>query len=625
MPVQEQETKRNEPVGISEDERKKQVVQENTGVRKSGRLLPFLNAKAEHHQSRIDNATSKIAALHVKMGGHKQKIKQLSAKAERLEDQNRMLKAALGNLPLIRRLIEKNEQRIADIREHKIPAREQKIAGCESKIRQQMAKRDRIWHKLSRVIALNSVVKSFSIGKSQTRRKAFADAMQKLNGATFTCLLDKKADLVTQRDELMQAYSDPQTDMSDKFKIQQQIDELSAKIAVLDEKIETICRSETFYLEQGENELEAAITLTEQHLETAAESNEAPTMPELAEGVLNASHKAEELSKTQVAEIAAQSMEQQHKLEELLEDDANMLDGIINNGSKADIDKAKAELTAGIQSMQTIAENPFVSAEMREMAQNNIADMKNQLSVLEEADNVIAENWLSEMLDSGQAELTESGGFKINPEYYVSLPQNERHYESMTEIQAVEVMTELQKQGVQFSAASRQEGAVSITVANKDVSALSQIMQNTVGKTVQRSAVKQPRQEPVQTINPEYYKSLAPSERFTRKESLHTAREIAKELTAQNIPYSALVRPNDTVVLTVSKENAQAFMQLSAQSKGGKTASPQTKQEHAAPKKEGRKSFFSRSSMQKNAQRISGRTQHNSQQKEKKKENQVLF
>lgn len=83
--------------------------------------------------------------------------------------------------------------------------------------------------------------------------------------------------------------------------------------------------------------------------------------------------------------------------------------------------------------------------------------MKHQLSLLDEADEVFVESWLTDMLDKGQAELTEDGGFRINADYYKELPRNDRHYESMTEILAVEVMSALIEAGVQFSAASRGE------------------------------------------------------------------------------------------------------------------------------------------------------------------------
>lgn len=86
--------------------------------------------------------------------------------------------------------------------------------------------------------------------------------------------------------------------------------------------------------------------------------------------------------------------------------------------------------------------------------------MKKQLDLLDSDDEVEVETWLSDMLESGDAVLTDDGGFKVNPDYYKELPRNDRHVETMTEIQAVEVMSALTAAGVQFSAATKGEDNV---------------------------------------------------------------------------------------------------------------------------------------------------------------------
>ena len=48
--------------------------QEESGAQKSDKLLPFLNAKAEHHQSRIDSLDEKIANQTDKIDRNKAKI-----------------------------------------------------------------------------------------------------------------------------------------------------------------------------------------------------------------------------------------------------------------------------------------------------------------------------------------------------------------------------------------------------------------------------------------------------------------------------------------------------------------------------------------------------------------------
>lgn len=94
----------DQPAVDAEELRKKQAQsqehqQDETSVQKSGKLLPLLNAKAEHHQSRIDSLDEKIANQTDKIDRNKANIEALSAKADKLEDTNRMLKATIGNLP----------------------------------------------------------------------------------------------------------------------------------------------------------------------------------------------------------------------------------------------------------------------------------------------------------------------------------------------------------------------------------------------------------------------------------------------------------------------------------------------------------------------------------------------
>lgn len=637
MPVQDNEDKRTpEPVIDAEEElRRKQAQaqehqQDETNIQKSGKLLPFLNAKAEHHQSRIDNIDGKVATQQDKIAKHTVKIEKLGAKADRLEDVNRILKATFGDIPIVQNMIKRNEQRIQAIRNEKIPNRTQKLVNCENKIEQLTAKRDRIYHKLNRVIALNDTIRSFSIGLNKERREAFSDALSRLNAATIDCLADKKAALVSQRTALMEQYNAPETNAVDKYKLQDKINHLSDRIQELESKMMKIARPKTHYQEQRGDQLDASMKLTSDKLGEMLQKGTV-AMPDLSEEVLTAAHQVETIDKDKTAQLASQlGIQPLCKVEEQLEDDVNMIDGIINNGTKEDIDKAKAELAEGIRSMEELADNPFVSEEMREMAAENLANMKRQFSLLDEADDVFVESWLMDMLDKGQAELTEDGGFKINADYYKELPRNDRHYESMTEIQAVEVMSALTAAGVEFSAASRGEDKVSVTVSKKDVPALTDMMQESIGRTVKKSVKKShTKSEHYQTINPDYYKSLPKEQRYTRVEPKDTTREIVKGLMSQNIPYSAVVRKNDTVAVTVSKENSQAFQQIgkSVKSKrdveltdrinGGKSTV-------ASAKKDGRRAYFSRSKMQKDVQRISGRGQQKPQQTLKKKD-QELF
>lgn len=682
MPVQDNDEKRTaeQPAVDAEEElRRKQAQaqehqQDETGAQKSGKLLPFLNAKAEFHQGRIDSLDEKIANQTDKIDRNKAKIEALSAKADKLEDTNRMLKATVGNLPGIRKIIEINEQRISAIREQKIPKREQKVEQGWKKIDTMTAKRDRIEHKLNRVVALNDTIKSFSIGFNKERREAFADAMTRLNGATVDCLSDKKASLEAKKQEILTTYNDPATSVVDKYKLSEQLKSVNERITALDDKIMKLARPETHYAEQTNDQLDASMKLTGDKLGQMVQDG-TMDMPTLAEGAVQAAQEVETLDRSQVAALADQlGIQPLAGVEMQLEDDYNMIDGLINNGSKEDIDKARAELREAIKNMESIAENPFVPQEMRDNAADELVNMKKQLEILDMADEVEVDSWLTAMLENGDAVLTDDGGFKVNPDYYKELPRNDRHVETMTDIQAVEVMTALTAAGIDYSAATKGEDKVGITVSKKDVPALNDIMYAAIGKIARTEAAQENggkgEKGKYQTINPEYYASLGKEDKHTRVEPIGTARKIVAELQKANIPYSAVVRKNDTVAVTVSKANAPAYKQIESAVKGERAvefvnsdffkALPKQERftqrmdegqarkksaeltakgvEHSAvfggaksavtvAKKDSQRAFFTRGRMQRDAQRISGRGQQKPQQREqtpKKRKNQGL-
>lgn len=682
MPVQDNDDKRttDQPAVDAEEElRRKQAQaqeqqQEESGAQKSDKLLPFLNAKAEHHQSRIDSLDEKIANQTDKIDRNKAKIEALSAKADKLEDTNRMLKATIGNLPGIRTLIANNEKRIQAIREVKIPKRQEKIDQGWKKIDTLTAKRDRIEHKLNRVIALNDTIKSFGIHFNKERREAFADAMTRLNSSTVDCLSDKKATLEAKKQAILDTYNAPETSAVDKLKLGEQLKGVNERIGALESKIMKFARPETHYEEQTNDQLDASMILTGEKLGEMVQ-NGTMDIPSLAEGAVQAAQEVETLDRSQVASIADKLIDQPLASAEMqMEDDYNMIDGIINNGSKEDIDKARAELREGIKNMENLAENPFVPQEMRENATAELEKMRKQLELLDSVDEIEVESWLMTMVDNGDAVLTDDGGFKVNPDYYKELPRGDRHVETMTEIQAVEVMSALTAAGVAYSAATKGEDKVGITVSKNDVPALNDVMYASIGKIAHTEAAKENggkgEKGKYQTINPEYYASLGKDDKHTRVEPIATARKIVAELQKQNIPYSAVVRKNDTVAVTVSKANVEAYKQIESAVKGERAVEyvnpdffkslPKQERftqrmdegqarkksaeltakgvEHSAvfggeksavtvAKKDSQRAFFSRGRMQRDAQRISGRGQQKSQQREqtpKKRKNQGL-
>lgn len=585
MPVQDNEDSRKKvPEPVPEEPQNQ--AQEN--IQKSGKLLPFLNAKAEQHTNRIENLNSKIATQESKISKHTSKIEKLTARADKLEDTNRMLKNMFGDNPLVQSFIKKNEQKIADIRENKIPNRQQKIKACQGKIVKLTAKRDNVQHKLNRVIALNDTIKSFTIGRNAERRAAFSSAISRLNVATVECLTDKKVQLESRKNAVMKQYNAPETDVADKFKLQDKLNDLSAKINSVDEKIAKI-KPDIKLAEKPSELVDATIKLTSDTIaEKVQEGN--ISMPEVSLDTVTAAQSVESLDKDKINELAGQINDNPLKnAEEQLEDDANMIDGIINNGSKSDLEQTRAELLAQLAAIDNV-----------------LGEQSSPQHTVE----VTAENWLENAVSQGIAEITDNGGFKVNPDYYAELPKSERHFESMNETQAVEVMLALSAADIAFSAVGRGDGKVSLTVAKDDVATLNDVMYSTIGKIAQTAAVQENggkgEKGKYRTVNPEYYASLAKNQRFTQVEPIETGRKIAAELQRANIPFSAVVRKNDTVALTVSKANSQVFKQIES-----KYRKPKQVERRAD------KAYFSRSKLKRDAQQIGAKSSQKDPQKSK--------
>lgn len=288
MPVQDNEIpKAEEQIFENEDEKLKQAVQnsQENSTSKSQKLLPFLNAKAEFHQNRIDTLNEKIATREDKIARNEAKIEKLSAKADRLEDRNTMLKNTLGNLPGIKKLIESNEKKIESIRENKIPKRQQKIERHKDKIAQFNNKRDGIEHKQNRVLALNDVVKSFSIGLNKERREVFSNAMDRLNKATIECLNDKKNSFSAEKTALVDRYNDENTTVLEKLDLQNDILSLNKKITSVDSRIDELTNSEAL-VKQPDEVVNKVINDTEITLNDMAES-ETISIPNISDTILN--------------------------------------------------------------------------------------------------------------------------------------------------------------------------------------------------------------------------------------------------------------------------------------------------------------------------------------------------
>ena len=568
----------------SEEEKHREAVenmQESSNI-KSQKMLPFLNMKAEFHQSRIDTLNEKIAARQDKIARNEAKIERLSAKADRLEDKNRVLKATLGNLPGIKQMIEANERKIKAIREEKIPKRQQKCKIHKNRIEKLTNKRNVVSHKLDRVSALNNVIRSFSIGHNKERREVFSNAMDKLNQASVNCLNDKKNALETRKSILLLTYSLSETSAVDKINLQGKISDVNGRIEALENKIHKIARPEYYHAEQSNDMIDAAMKVTEDKLSEISEKDKL-SMSDISDGVITETQELENKDKSEISHIAENYLK---NTEMALEDDYNSIDGIINNGSKA------------------------------------------------------------------EPENTDSA--KINPDYYKSLPKENRHIEVMMASQADKVMEQLTNAGIAFSAVKRTENKTAVTVDKSDSDTLKNAMKEAFREMEQESKAawrqlgdayveayeerKIPDKKPlIKTINPDYYRSLTKDNRSINVETAEVGKKVMEQLEDKGIQYSAVERKNNTVAITVSKTDEQAYKSISDSIKAARAVqyvNPDfyrsiPKEEHSTqrmPQKQAVTSeknndqavYMSRDVLKRQAQRISRKGRENSQAKTKK-------
>ncbi len=580
MPTQENEINKTEQIQPSQEEdlRKNIAKAQENNEHNSQKLLPFLNAKAEFHQSRIDTLDEKIASRQNKIAKNEAKIEKLSATADKLEDKNRMYKATMSNIPGIKLIIAKNEKKIQQIREEKIPKREAKIDAHKYRISQLTKKRDVISHKMNRVIALNDTIKSFSLGLNKERREIFSEALDRLNKSSADCLTDKKNTLEAEKSALMQQYDDPNTNVLAKIDLQNDITSLNKRISVLDSKIEKLSKSESL-TKQPDIVVDKVIQETENKVNEAVQ-NDSISVPDVSDVVLTSAMKSME-----------QTLDSNYlkNAEMAVEDDYNMIDGIINNGSKEELEQNKNQLETEIQNMQKMMEGHFVSENVKTSLKADVDRMQNELAAVNSALAVFftpVEENIEKKPEISKETVSKDNIVKINPDFYQTIAYDDRRIETMNNIQADKVISMLENAGIMYSAAKR-EDSTSITVYKTDQRLFKEMIEKAYqemeceSKAVwhqlgdafveayeERQMPDNSDKKPVtKAINSDYFKSLTKDNRSINVETAEVGKAVMEKLDDMGIKYSAVERKNNSIAITVSKADEQAYKNVSDNAK----------------------------------------------------------
>lgn len=515
MPVQD-ESKPEKTENIQENEEEKRqktaIGQSENNITKSQKFLPFLNTKAEIHQNQIQSLDMKIARRENKISRNEAGIERLTAKADRLEDRNTMLKNMMGSVPLVRRLIEKNEQKIANIRENKIPKRQEKIKVHKQKIAVLSGNRNKIEHKLNRVIALNDAIKSFSIRLNSERREIFSSAIDRLSMANADCLSDKISALQSKKQQIIEEYNRPETSVVDKLKLTQKLKNLNEKIHDTNEKMRKFVHSENNYSEKSADVVDATMKVTSDKFADISE-DATYTIPEITESIIATSMKVNMNFYNSVPKnerfTAAMTVPQSEKV----------MDELANKNIEF------SAVTRGEKAVVMVAEK-------------NTLDLQ---EIIEQSQNEINQ----EFHDNSRAEKTD---FKpINPDFYKSLPKENRSINIETKENAEKIMSQLSAKNIAFSAVECKNNKFAITVAKKNENAYKSVADE----------VKEERA--VHYINTDFFKSLPKNERVSQGMSQENAEQKIAELSKKNIPHSAILNGEKSVVTVAKKDVETAF------------------------------------------------------------------
>lgn len=560
--------------------------EKNTAIKTektSESLLPVLNAIYQKHEDRIDSLQEKRETRENKIAKNTVKLDKLTAKVERLQQTNVMLKGLSGgvlNAP-IQALIQRNQRRIDKIQNTSIPNRQAKIEKhmrridvIDHKIAVSQAKSDKIRH-------LDNAIKSFTIRNPEERRQQFTQSMDGLQDASKKTLSFKIEKCDQQIASLSKAYG-MATNSMEQLSIGDKIQDIQARKQALLVRMSKLRNLEKSFAEHTPEQVEHLLSHTEAVVDTAIESGNAqPAL--LAETVV-----------TQGADYlrnAELSMEQNY----------NNIDGVVNNLPP---EKETSEQQQEQQQTEAIHNDiPEQSEQSKELEEKEtVPDEVSQSNEKETVDHaeqsVKEENWLSSLVDSGAAKINKNGTFCINPDYYHQIPAEDVHMESFKTEQAMGILENLAAIGISFTALSLTDtNIVTIAIDNRNTTALhefAEIVNDSIQvRTEEKKTVieqtdeksteiienskqlteKEPDMpstpediktekhmtEPIK-VNPEYYASLPKQERLVTNESRTTAEKIMQSLDSQNIPYSAVERSQgETIAITVSKENEQAF------------------------------------------------------------------
>lgn len=506
---------------------------------KSETLLPIFHMAYGSHMDTLDHLQEQKAETQDQISKSENRIAILEEKAARLEATNAMLQDLMnsGKLPgAVSAIIRANETKINAIHENRIPKIENSIKKAENKISKLDDRIAVVKLKAEKLRSFSNVIQSFMIPNPQKRRELFKESMENLRNSSKGLLCISMNAEKSKLSKLFEQYEKSDS-MAEKFKLGQKIEAVKSSISAMEAKIHKLENAPEME-NANDHIVDKAIAQTEAEIENT---------DFLSNGDLFDFDKP-------IETVTLDSAEYLRNAEMSMEDDMNMIDGIINNGKKEErpdvplfleeIDFSTCE-DATLQSFRESAKANMECAKEISQALSQNYDYERYTLNSEQALRDVREKFSDDRIAFVLANVLQgTSDGRISKEV--------KDFAKDTLQNVPELYT---KRSLSLSSHA---GLINLFAKT--------VMQAQSEKQVEKQAEKPTpeKKEPQKTrsgirkINPNYYRQIPPKDRVITNEPAKVGAIIMTELEKQKIPFSA-VETDKGVTITVSKKNEGAF------------------------------------------------------------------
>lgn len=522
MPIQENEEVRQQP-----------EVEES--AHQSETLLPLFNAAYDDHMDRLDNLQEHKVEVQDKISKSESKIAVSEEKVAKLEATNAMLGELIenGKLPKIaQKIIDANADKIKAIQERQIPKLESSIQKNTAKIAKLDSRIAVVQLKAEKLRNFSNVIKSFLTPDPQKRRELFRESMDGLRNSTKNLLNIDRNTAKSKLAKLSEQYEKSDS-MAEKYKLGQKIETVKSSISSIEAKIHRLETAPKFQ-EADDHAVDKTIAKTESEIENT---------DFFAGGEIFDMDKPVEV-------VALDSSEYLRNAEMSMEDDFNMIDGIINNGKKEE----RPDVPLFLEEIDVSTCDDATLQSFRESAKANMECAK-------EISQALSQNYDYERYTLNSEQALRDVREKFSDDRIAFVLANVLQGTSDGRIS---------KEVRDFAKGTLQDVPELYTKRKLFLSSHAGLI-NLFAKTVMQAQPEKQAEKPtpekkklqkthsrIRKINPNYYRQIPPEDRIITNEPAKVGAIIMTELEKQKIPFSA-VETEKGVTITVAKENEDAF------------------------------------------------------------------